>query len=152
MKKLNIKPFFDLVTSTVTYVVTDLASGQAAIIDPVLDFDPSSGKLTSASADKVIAYLDENNLNLEWILETHAHADHITASSYIKEKRGGFIGIGKHITKVQATFKKMFNLNESMVCDGTQFDYLFDDGEIIKLGHLEIQVMHTPGHTRLRIV
>jgi glyoxylase-like metal-dependent hydrolase (beta-lactamase superfamily II) len=94
MNKLDIKPFFDLVTNTVSYVLTDLASSQAAIIDPVLDFDPSSGKLTSSSADKVIAYLDEN-----------------------------------------------------MVCDGTQFDHLFEDGEIIKLGHLEIQVMHTPGHT-----
>lgn len=147
MNKLDIKPFFDLVTNTVTYVVIDSASSQAAIIDPVLDFDPNSGKLTSSSADKVIAYLDENNLNLEWILETHAHADHMTGANYIKEKRGGYIGIGKHITKVQSTFKKMFNLSESMACDGRQFDHLFEDGELIKLGHLEIQVMHAPGHT-----
>lgn len=147
MKKLDIKPFFDLITNTVTYVITDLATSQSAIIDPVLDFDPNSGKLTSSSADKIIAYLDENILSLKWILETHAHADHVTASTYIQDKRGGYIGIGRHITKIQYTFKNVFNLNDSMTCDGHQFDRLFEDGEIIKLGHLDIQVMHTSGHT-----
>lgn len=147
MKNIDITPFFEPITNTVTYLVADLATNQAAVIDPVLDFDPSSGKLTSSSADKIIAYLDKNNLNLEWILETHAHADHITASNYLREKRGGETGIGTHIKKVQSTFKKIFNLNDDMSCEGEQFDYLFEDGEIIKLGHLEIQVIHTPGHT-----
>ncbi len=147
MNKLSVQSFFDENTQTVTYVVTDKATCSAAIIDPVLDFDPTSGKLSSVHADEVIAFLDDNNLRLEWILETHAHADHITAASYIKEKRGGKIGVGEHIKKVQTTFKKTFNLNNEFPCDGSQFDFLFEDGEIISLGHLDIQVMHTPGHT-----
>lgn len=147
MNKLDIQPFFDTNTNTVTYIVTDLATSQTAVIDPVLDFDPNSGKLSSSSADNIIAYLDKNNLNLEWILETHAHADHITAASYLKEKRGGLIGISKHITKVQSTFQKLFNLREELACHGEQFDCLFDDDETLLLGHLTIQVMHTPGHT-----
>lgn len=147
MNKLSIQSFFDDNTQTVTYVVTDNATCSAAIIDPVLDFDSTSGKLSSVSADNVIAFLDENNLRLEWILETHAHADHITAANYIKGKRGGKIGIGEHIKKVQMTFKKTFNLHDELPCDGSQFDFLFEDGEIISLGHLDIHVMHTPGHT-----
>jgi glyoxylase-like metal-dependent hydrolase (beta-lactamase superfamily II) len=147
MSKLNIQPFFDQGTNTVTYVVTDKATCLTAIIDPVLDLDLASGTISSNSADKVIAFLDENNLRLEWILETHAHADHITASQYIKEKRGGQIGIGEHIKVVQSTFKKTFNLGVELPCDGSQFDFLFEDGEMISLGHLNIHVMHTPGHT-----
>lgn len=147
MNKLSIQSFFDDNTQTVTYVVTDNATCSAAIIDPVLDFDSTSGKLSSESADNVIAFLDENNLRLEWILETHAHADHITAANYIKGKRGGKVGVGEHIKKVQMTFKKTFNLHDELPCDGSQFDFLFEDGEIISLGHLDIHVMHTPGHT-----
>ena len=147
MSKLNIQPFFDQATQTVTYAVTDKATSLTAIIDPVLDFDAASGKLSCEGVDAIIAFLDENNFRLEWILETHAHADHITASHYIKEKRGGQIGIGEHITKVQSTFKKIFNLGAEMPCDGSQFDFLFEDGEVIKLGHLSIHIMHTPGHT-----
>jgi glyoxylase-like metal-dependent hydrolase (beta-lactamase superfamily II) len=147
MSKLNIQPFFDENTQTVTYIVTDKATSLTAIIDPVLDFDSPSGKITSTSADKIITFLDVNNLRLEWILETHAHADHITASNYIKAKRGGQIGIGEHIKKVQSTFKKIFNLDDELACDGSQFDFLFEDGEIISLGHLNFHVMHTPGHT-----
>ncbi|GAA6185535.1 MULTISPECIES: MBL fold metallo-hydrolase [Alteromonadaceae] len=147
MNKLIIQPFLDETTNTVTYVVTDKTCNLSAIIDPVLDFDPNSGTLSSTSADKVIKYLDDNNLSLEWILETHAHADHITASQYIKEKRGGEIGIGEHIRKVQSTFKKIFNLQPDFACDGSQFDHLFSDGEMINLGHLNIQIMNTPGHT-----
>lgn len=147
MDKLNIQSFFDNNTQTVTYVVTDNATLASAVIDPVLDFDATSGKLSSSSAQNVIDYLDKHNLKLEWILETHAHADHITASSYIKEKRGGKIGIGEHIKTVQSTFKKTFNLPDDMPCDGSQFDVLFEDGEVINLGHLRIHVMHTPGHT-----
>ncbi|MEP4891975.1 MAG: MBL fold metallo-hydrolase [Aliiglaciecola sp.] len=147
MNKLIIQPFLDENTNTVTYVLTDKTCNLSAIIDPVLDFDASSGTLSSASADKVIKYLDDNNFSLEWILETHAHADHITASQYIKEKRGGEIGIGEHIRIVQTTFKKIFNLDAEFPCDGSQYDHLFSDGEIIKLGHLNIQIMNTPGHT-----
>jgi len=147
MSKLIIKPFFDEDTFTVTYVVTDKASSKSAVIDPVLDFDPQAGKLSSKRADEVIEYLDKHNFTLEWILETHAHADHITASHYLKDKRGGNIGIGEHITDVQSVFKKAFNLGEDMPCDGSQFDFLFEDAEIISLGHLNIEVMHTPGHT-----
>lgn len=147
MNKLNIQSFFDNATNTITYVISDLASRQAAVIDPVLDFDPNAGTLSAQSADTIITFLDDHNLSLEWILETHAHADHITASHYLKEKRGGQIGIGEHIKKVQSTFKKTFNLNGDLPCDGSQFDHLFEDGEMIKLGHLSIEVMHTPGHT-----
>jgi glyoxylase-like metal-dependent hydrolase (beta-lactamase superfamily II) len=147
MNKLNIQPFFDENTQTVTYVVTDKATCSTAVIDPVLDFDPTSGKLSSVGADKVISYLDDNNLRLEWILETHAHADHITAANYIKAKRGGQIGIGEHIKRVQSIFKKTFNFGDEFPCDGSQFDFLFEDGEIITLGHLNFHVLHTPGHT-----
>lgn len=147
MSKLVIKPFFDEDTFTITYVVTDKATSQSAVIDPVLDFDAQAGKLSSKRADEVIDYLDSHNLRLEWILETHAHADHITASHYLKQKRGGNIGIGENIKLVQSVFKKAFNLGDDMLCDGSQFDFLFEDGEMISLGHLNIEVMHTPGHT-----
>lgn len=147
MNKLGVRPFFDKGTHTVTYVVTDNASKHAAVIDPVLNFNASTGGLCSCSADKIIEYLDDNNLQLEWILETHAHSDHLTASKYLKEKRGGQIGIGEHIKKVQSTFKKTFNYNSEMPCDGSQFDQLFEDGEVIYLGHIAIEIMHTPGHT-----
>jgi glyoxylase-like metal-dependent hydrolase (beta-lactamase superfamily II) len=147
MSKLIIKPFFDEDTCTITYVVTDKATSQSAVIDPVLDFDAQAGKLSSKRADEVIDYLDSHNFRLEWILETHAHADHITASHYLKQKRGGNIGIGENIKLVQSVFKKAFNLGDDMLCDGSQFDFLFEDGEMISLGHLNIEVMHTPGHT-----
>lgn len=147
MTKLDIHPFFDEATNTVTYLVIDMATKQTAIIDPVLDFNPNNGAISSLSADRIISFIDENNLKTEWILETHVHADHITAAHYIKNKRGGQIGIGEHIKKVQDTFKKTFNLNDETPCDGSQFDYLFEDGEVIYLGHLKIEVIHTPGHT-----
>jgi glyoxylase-like metal-dependent hydrolase (beta-lactamase superfamily II) len=147
MNKLIIKPFFDEITCTITYVLTDKATSQTAVIDPVLDFDASSGKVKSTRADEVIDYLDNNNFRLEWILETHAHADHVTASTYLKQKRGGRLGIGEHIKIVQSTFKKTFNFSDEMPCDGSQFDDLFENGEIINLGHLKIEVIHTPGHT-----
>ena len=128
-------------------MLTDKVSKQAAVIDPVLDFDPNAGKLTSSSADHIITFLDDNNLQLQWILETHAHADHITAAHYLKNKRGGQIGISEQIKKVQSTFSKIFNLSDEVPCDGSQFDHLFKDNEMISLGELKIQVMHTPGHT-----
>ena len=147
MSKLSIKPFFDEVTNTISYVVCDLATRLTAVIDPVLDYDPSSGTLGHESPDKIINYLDNNNLKLEWILETHAHADHVTASDYLQAKRGGEIGIGEHICDVQDTFKKVFNLEPGFVTNGSQFGQLFADGEVIKLGNIDIHIMHTPGHT-----
>lgn len=147
MSKLLIHPFFDEQTCTITYVVSDKATSQTAIIDPVLDFDANSGKVSTKSADAVIDYLDKHNLHLEWILETHAHADHMSGAAYIKEKRGGKTGVGNNITIVQSTFKKMFNLSDDMLCDGSQFDVLFENGEVFSLGHLQIEVLHTPGHT-----
>lgn len=147
MNKLDVRPFFDKETKSLTYVVTDRASKQVAIIDSVLDFDPNTRQLSSGNADKIIKFIDDNNLHLEWILETHAHSDHISAARYLKEKRGGQIGIGEHIDKVQRDYKRAFNLNMDMRCDGSEFDYLFQDGEIIYLGHIEMEVINTPGHS-----
>lgn len=147
MEKLIIQAFFDKMTKTVSYVITDRATAYAAVIDPVLDYDPDLDAFSSKSADSIIDYLDQNNFHLQWILETHAHADHITASYYLKQKRGGQIGIGEHIREVQMTFKSLLNLSDDMPCDGRQFDYLFCDNELVDLGHLKIHVLHTPGHT-----
>ncbi|GGP74654.1 MBL fold metallo-hydrolase [Shewanella ulleungensis] len=147
MSKIRIDPFYHQSSQSVSYVVTDLASRQSAIIDPVLDFDIASGKITTELADSIIDHLDQNDFELEWILETHAHCDHISAACYIKQKRGGATGIGEHITKVQHMFKRILNLDDSFHCNGEQFDHLFADEELIKLGHIDVHVMHTPGHT-----
>ena len=147
MSKISIRPFFDEATNTISYVVSDLATRLTAVIDSVLDYDPHSGTLSHESADKIITYLDNNDLKLEWILETHAHADHVTASDYLQGKRGGEIGIGEHICCVQDTFKKVFNFEPSFATNGSQFDQLFADGQVIKLGHIDVHIKHTPGHT-----
>lgn len=147
MSKIQITPFFHEPTFTVTYVVADLATNACAIIDPVLDYDAASGTLSTAFADNIVSFIDKNGLNTEWILETHAHADHLTAAPYLKDKLGGLIGIGEHIRRVQSTFKAIYNLEDSFASDGSQFDQLFADGEVISLGHLDIEVLHTPGHT-----
>lgn len=146
MNRIVIKALLDEVTETVTYIVIDPASQQAAVIDPVLDFDWGSGSLSTRNADRIIRFLDENRLQLEWILETKAHLDHLTAAGYLKEQRGGQIGISEHITQVQSDFSKTFNLQDDMPCDGSEFDYLFRDGEIVLLGHLEVEVIDTPGN------
>ena len=146
MNKVAVQAFFDELTKTVSYVLVDEASKQAAVIDPVLEFDPVTKALGTTHADEIIVFLDNNNLQLEWILETYSHSDHITAASYLKEQRGGKIGISEHITKVQHTFKKAFNFDD-MPCDGSEFDYLFQDGEVIYLGHIEMEVIACPGHT-----
>nr|WP_136252127.1 MBL fold metallo-hydrolase [Ningiella ruwaisensis] len=147
MSKLCIHPFIHEPTNTISYVVADIASKQAAVIDPVLDYELGEGKVECHFVDTIVHFLDDNNLNLEWIFETHAHADHLSGAHYLKAKRGGLIGIGEHITKVQTTFSEIFNLNGDLACDGSQFDYLCEDGEILNLGHLQIEVIHTPGHT-----
>jgi glyoxylase-like metal-dependent hydrolase (beta-lactamase superfamily II) len=147
VSKPDVKAFFDEDTNTVTYTVADPASKICAIIDPVLDFDPASGRTSTRSADQVIDYINSNGLELAWILETHAHADHISAASYLKSKTGGRTGTSRLITSVQTTFKEIFNLGDEFATNGEQFDYLFDDGDRLDLGTMKIKVMHTPGHT-----
>lgn len=142
----TIQSFFDPDTSTVTHVVSDPATSRAAIIDSVLDFDPQSGRTSHASADRVIGYVRQAGLTVEWLLETHAHADHLSAAPYMQQKLGGKIGIGRHICEVQQAFKKIFNASD-MDTEGADFDCLLDDGEQFMIGQLVVRVMHTPGHT-----
>lgn len=146
MQQANVKSFFDPATNTVTHVVSDPATAKAAIIDSVLDYDPKSGRTSRASADEVIAHVREAGLSVEWLLETHAHADHLSAAPYLKAHVGGQIGIGSHICQVQGVFKEIFNAKD-MNTYGAEFDHLFEDGETFRIGELEVEVMHTPGHT-----
>lgn len=143
----QVKEFFDKATWTLSYVVADPRSGHAAIIDPVLDFDPKSGRTATRSADALIGYVRDRGLTVDWILETHAHADHLTAAPYLKDQLGGRIAIGEHITTVQGTFQKVFNAEPGFATDGRQFDQLFRDGETFAIGGLLARVIHTPGHT-----
>jgi glyoxylase-like metal-dependent hydrolase (beta-lactamase superfamily II) len=144
---MHIEAFFDQATFTVTYIVTDTAAKACAIIDPVLDFDAASGRTSYASADNVIAYIRNLGLRLEWILETHAHADHLSAGHYIKSRLGGKLGIGAHIVDVQKIFANIFNLKDGFTPDGKQFDALFQHNDTITVGDIKGRVMHTPGHT-----
>ena len=144
---MHIQSFFDEATFTVTYVVTDTVTKTCAVIDPVLDFDTASGRTSHASADSVIAYIRDQGLRLEWILETHAHADHLSAAHHIKSVLGGKAAIGAHIVDVQKIFAKLFNLKDGFAADGKQFDALLQDGDILAIGDLKGRVMHTPGHT-----
>ena len=143
----EIASFFDPATFTVTYVVRDPATREAAIIDSVLDFDPNSGRTATASADSVIEYVTSHNLKVIWLLETHAHADHFSAAPYLQERLGGTIAIGEHITAVQAVFGKLFNAGPEFAHDGSQFDVLFKDGDTFSIGALPVTVLHVPGHT-----
>ena len=143
----EVKAFFDEATFTVSYVVKDPMSNKAAIIDSVLDFDYASGHTDTTSADEVIAYVKEQGLDIEWILETHVHADHLSAAPYIQEQVGGKIGIGEKITVVQDTFGKVFNEGTAFQRDGSQFDKLFVQGDSFHIGQLRGDVLHTPGHT-----
>ena len=145
--KPGVKGFFDNETYTVTYVVTDPTGNTCAIIDPVLDFDQASGRTSTGSADRVLEFIDSNGLEVSWILETHVHADHLSAAAYLKSKTGGRTGTGRFVTGVQATFKDVFILGDEFMPDGEQFDCLLDDGELLDLGTMQIRVMHTPGHT-----
>lgn len=144
---MHIEPFFDAATNTFTYVVADEAARRAAVIDPVLDFDPKAARLSTASADAVLAWLGRERLELDWTLETHAHADHLSAAAYLKERAGGRIGIGEGIRTVQQTFARVFGLGPRFATDGSQFDHLFRDGEAFRIGELEGRVLATPGHT-----
>ncbi|MFN4039501.1 MAG: MBL fold metallo-hydrolase [Erythrobacter sp.] len=143
----EIAAFFDPATFTVTYVAHDPATMEAAIIDSVLDYDPNSGRTSTASADAVITYVTSHNLKVTWLLETHAHADHLSAAPYLQEKLGGKIAIGADITKVQNVFGKLFNAGAEFERDGSQFDALFSDGDTFTIGTLPVTVMHVPGHT-----
>jgi glyoxylase-like metal-dependent hydrolase (beta-lactamase superfamily II) len=142
----TVKAFFDQQTWTYTYVVYESEGSACIVIDSVLNYDPKSGRTKTESADEVIAFIQKHQLKLEWILETHAHADHLTAAPYIQEKLGGKIAIGDHITTVQGVFKGVFNLDDLEV-DGSQFDVLIKEGESIAFGNLSFKALYVPGHT-----
>ena len=142
-----VRGFFDEPTNTVSYVVHDVATREAAIIDSVLDFDAAAGRTSRASADAIIAYVEAEKLTVAWLLETHAHADHLSAAPYLKERLGGTLAIGREIIHVQHVFGKVFNLGSDFARDGSEFDHLFDDGERFRIGELEAMALHVPGHT-----
>jgi len=142
-----IKSFFDPATWTFTYAVYDREGGHAAIIDPVLDYDPKAARTSTTSADLVADYVQEKHLKLEWILETHAHADHVSAAHYLQGRLGGKLGIGDHITQVQSTFAKIFNLEPEFRADGSQFQMLLSEGATLPVGDLSLEVLFVPGHT-----
>jgi glyoxylase-like metal-dependent hydrolase (beta-lactamase superfamily II) len=144
---MAVKYFFDSNTATFTYVISDDSSNKCAIIDPVLNYDQYSGTTSTKSADEIIDYLQKENLEAKWILETHIHADHLTAAKYLKEKLGAKIGIGKNVKEVLKFWVPIFNTHNDTNLDGSQFDHLFEDGEIIKIGSLDIKIIYTSGHT-----
>jgi glyoxylase-like metal-dependent hydrolase (beta-lactamase superfamily II) len=145
--KLHVEGFFDSATNTVSYLVLDEATNHCALVDSVLDYDPKSGHTATTSADKLIARVNELNAKVDWILETHVHADHLTAAPYLKEKLGGKIGIGSQISTVQEVFGTLFNTGRDMARDGSQFDHLFVNDELFAIGTLQCHALHTPGHT-----
>ncbi|ATE61742.1 MULTISPECIES: MBL fold metallo-hydrolase [Betaproteobacteria] len=142
----RIQAFFDEPTSTVTYLVWDPATRQAAVIDPVLDYDHRSGKASTASADRVLDAARADDLTIAWVLETHAHADHLSAAPYIRQRTNARVAIGEHIRDVQTIFRPVFNLDD-VSGDGSEFDRLLKDGETLQIGQLTMEVLHTPGHT-----
>lgn len=143
---LFVEAFFDEATNTISYLVAERKQGAAAIIDPVLDYDHNSGTVDTSSVKTILARAQELGLNVEWALETHAHADHLSGSPMIKALSGAKIGIGEHITKVQEIFRPVFNATD-LKTDGSDFDHLFKEGETFKIGGLEVEILHTPGHT-----
>ena len=144
---MHIEAFFDEVTGTVSYVLADTATGQVAVIDPVLDFEPKSGTLGSASSDRIMDYVRAQGWQVQWILETHAHADHLSGAQHIRHHLGGKVAIGVHIREVQAMFRSIFHFERSFLPDGSQFDYLFESGEVFHVGNLAVTALHVPGHT-----
>lgn len=145
--KPDVKAFFHDQSNTVSYVVTEPDGNHCAIIDPVLDFDPRSGRTATTAADEIVSYLTQRSLIVDWILETHVHADHLSAAPYIQSTVGGQLGIGEYITEVQDLFKNLFNAEPEFTADGRQFDQLLSGGDRISVGSMEIEVLHTPGHT-----
>ena len=146
-KNFKIKGFFDEETSTISYVIYDMTSKKCAVIDSVLDFDFSSGSIDYHNADKIISYIEKIKLDLEWLIETHVHADHLSASPYIQKKLGGKIGISEKISDIQNIFGKTFNAGTEFQRDGSQFDRLFKDNDEYKIGSIKCKVINTPGHT-----
>jgi glyoxylase-like metal-dependent hydrolase (beta-lactamase superfamily II) len=142
-----VEPFFDPVTSTFTYVVYDRPGGRAAIVDPVLDFDPKAGRTATAVADKVSTFVTQQQLGIDWILETHVHADHVSAAQVLKHRHGGRISLGSGVCEVQKAFARIYNLDGTFQADGSQFDHLFGEGETFAIGALQGTVWHVPGHT-----
>lgn len=143
----HIEAFFDVSTFTYSYVVSDPASGKAAIVDPVLDYQSSSGQTSTDSADRIIEYVGREKLCIEWILETHVHADHLSAATYLKSRLGGKIGIGENVVAIQKLFATTFNAECEFQRDGSQFDRLFSNNEVFTIGDHVVSVLHTPGHT-----
>ena len=146
-QKPEVEAFFDASTNTIAYVVKDPNSNACAIIDSVMDIDYAAGRITYDHADLMIGYIQKNNLDLQWIIETHVHADHLSAAPYLQEKLGGKMGVGENITIVQETFGKFFNEGTEFQRDGSQFDALFSEGSTYKIGTMDAFTMHTPGHT-----
>jgi glyoxylase-like metal-dependent hydrolase (beta-lactamase superfamily II) len=147
ISQTSIHPFFDEDTGTLSYVIAESGGKHAAIVDPVLDFDFKSGRTATTAADRILAHVRSQGLVVDWILETHAHADHLSGARYLQEKAGGRIAIGEHIREVQATFKKFYNLERDFLPDGSQFDHLFKDGEKFNIGRVEATAIRVPGHT-----
>lgn len=145
--QVSVESFYDKATSTVSHVVVEPNGRHCAIVDSVLDYDQASGRTRTDSADAIVRHVHDRNLTVDWILETHAHADHLSAAQHLKRKVGGRIGIGARITEVQRIFKEVFNLERTFNTDGAQFDHLFEDGESFMIGRQEGRVMYTPGHT-----
>lgn len=145
--KPEVTAFFDPPTNTISYIVKDPASNACAIVDSVMDIDYASGHITYDGADKIIEYVKDNDLKVEWLIETHVHADHLSAAPYIQQHVGGKLGIGENIIVVQDTFGKIFNEGTEFQRDGSQFDALFKDGDSYKIGNMTANAMHTPGHT-----
>ena len=144
---LQVEGFFDAATATVSYLVLDRTTRHCAVVDSVLDFDPKSGRTSTTGAERLLSRIAELGATVQWILETHVHADHLSAAHWLKERVGGTVGIGRRITDVQRVFGKLFNAGIDFKPDGAQFDRLFDDGETFAIGALQATVMHTPGHT-----
>ncbi|CAI3790744.1 putative metallo-hydrolase [Pseudomonas sp. MM221] len=144
---LHVDAFYDKATSTISYLVMDRETRQCALIDSVLDYDPKSGRTCSASADRLIERVIELNASVRWVLETHVHADHLSAAAYLKEKLGGHTAIGAHITQVQKVFGALFNAEPGFARDGSQFDVLLEDEGGFRIGNLHARALHTPGHT-----
>lgn len=145
--KPDVKEFFDSATNTYSYVVTDPETKICAVVDSLLDFDQASGRTSTQSVDRLISWVKEQGLKVDWIIDTHVHADHLTAAPYVKEQLGGRTAIGDQISVVQKVFKAIFNEGQKFHTDGSQFDHLFKDGETYKVGNIEAKAIHTPGHT-----
>ncbi|MGY4824459.1 MBL fold metallo-hydrolase [Stutzerimonas chloritidismutans] len=143
----HIEPFFDPATFTYSYVVSDPQTRQCAVIDSVLDYDPASGRTSHATAQRLVDYVREQDLKVQWLLETHVHADHLSAAPYFRQQLGGQLAIGDRITVVQDTFGKLFNAGSGFATDGRQFDHLFHDGDTFQVGNIQARAIHTPGHT-----